>query len=203
MAVSYPLTLPATPDFRSAKFSLLANTALYQSPLSKTEQNLERAGALWAATFQLPVMAADAASLWTAFFLSLRGRVGTFNAHDPGRTSPRGIGTGTPLVNGASQTGHSLITDGWTTGQTNIMRAGDPIEVGGYYYLVVEDENSDGGGNATLEIEPKLRTSPSNGAAITVTNPKVKMRLTSDNIGWEESTAILYRFQFSAIEVLP
>lgn len=203
MAVTYPLTPPSTPGFRTARFGLLANTAIYQSPLSKTEQSLERAGSIWRATYTLPIMAADAASEWTAFFVSLRGRVGTFSGFDPLRTSPRGIGTGTPLVNGASQTGHSLITDGWTISQTGIMKAGDPLEVGGYYYMMAEDVNSDGSGNATLEIEPKLRTSPATNAPITVTNPKVIMRLAADDIGWNESTAGFYGFQFNAMESLP
>ncbi|MCK5641910.1 MAG: hypothetical protein KAJ19_13995 [Gammaproteobacteria bacterium] len=203
MAVTYPLTPPSNVLFRSARFSLLANTAVYQSPLSKTEQRLERAGALWAATYVLPVMQPDAASEWTAFFTSLRGRFGTFYGYDPARTSPRGIGTGTPLVNGASQTGHSLVTDGWTISQTGIMKAGDPLEVDGKYYMMAEDVNSDGSGNATLEIEPKLRTSPPTNDPITVTNPKVIMRLADDAIGWDESTAKFYRFQFNAVEVLP
>ncbi len=49
---------------------------------------------------------------------------------DPVNTSPRGAATGTPLVKGASQTGNTLTTDGWTTGVTGILKAGDWIQLG-------------------------------------------------------------------------
>lgn len=109
---------------------------------------------------------------------------------------------GTPLVNGASQattydsskdTGTmSLVTDGWSTSVTGLLKAGDVITVAGVYsvnpqtkqstgalanFVVVSDVNSDGSGNATLTISPPMITSgayqtvtgaPADNAAITV-----------------------------------
>ncbi|MGH8523669.1 MAG: P22 phage major capsid protein family protein [Gammaproteobacteria bacterium] len=106
----------------------------------------------------------------------------------------RTVGTqgGTPLVNGATQTGTSLVTDGWSNSITNVMRAGDIITLAGVYavnpvtkqstgrlqhFVVTAAANSDGSGNATLTISPAITTSgttqtvsasPADNAAITV-----------------------------------
>lgn len=106
----------------------------------------------------------------------------------------RTVGTqgGTPLVNGASQTGASLITDGWSNSITNLLRAGDIFTIAGVYavnpvtkastnrlqtFAVTSAVNSDGSGNATIAITPSIIAtgttqtvtgSPADNAAITV-----------------------------------
>jgi hypothetical protein len=200
MAVSYPLTMPA--GLRSARFELVSNTAAHVSPRTKAAQVVERQGALWRATFKIkPMKRADAAA-WTAFFASLRGMYGTFYAYDPAATSPLGSAPGTPLVKGASQTGHSLITDGWGLSESDILKAGDYIQLGDWYYMNVTDASSDGvgTGESTLEIEPQLRESPADNLAITTAAPKAIMRLGGNIVGWDEDVAQLYGFSFSAIE---
>lgn len=97
---------------------------------------------------------------------------------------------GTPLVNGASQTGSSLVTDGWTT-STAILKKGDIITLAGVnglnpqnrasigvrQFVVTADVSSDGTGNATIPVYPSIVTSgarqtvsasPADNAAITV-----------------------------------
>lgn len=82
----------------------------------------------------------------------------------------------TPLVNGASQSGSSLITDGWAA-STAILKEGDTFTVGDDVFavnprsrqstgelrrfVVTADTSSDGSGDATIPISP----------AITVTGP--------------------------------
>lgn len=106
----------------------------------------------------------------------------------------RTVGTqgGTPLVNGAAQTGASLVTDGWSNSITNVLRAGDIFTVAGVYsvnpvtkastnrlqqFLVTASVNSNGSGQATLSISPSIVTSgttqnvtgsPADNAALTV-----------------------------------
>ena len=106
-----------------------------------------------------------------------------------------GTYTGTPLVNGASQTGTSLITDGWTSGGATLNR-GDVITVGsgstavkavnaqGYQdsglpqKFVVTATTSDTTGAMTIPISPAITTSgalqtvvasPADNATINVT----------------------------------
>lgn len=78
---------------------------------------------------------------------------------------------GTPLTNGAGQTGASLVTDGWTTSVTGLLKAGDVFTIAGVFeinpqnyastgrlqhFVVQEDVDSDGSGNATISISPSI-----------------------------------------------
>lgn len=96
----------------------------------------------------------------------------------------------TPLVNGASQTGSSLITDGWASGATTLNK-GDIFTLGGVYTVNPQSYNSTGrlqqfvvtatisdtSGDMTVAISPSIITSgqlqtvsasPANNAVITV-----------------------------------
>ncbi|CAN5949962.1 unnamed protein product [Sphagnum jensenii] len=105
---------------------------------------------------------------------------------------------GTPVVNGASQIGSSIITNGWTA-STQVLNAGDIITFAGSYgvnyvtqtpttnlqqFVVTANVTSDGSGNATIPISTgigayngiitsgptqNVSASPTNGGAITVT----------------------------------
>ncbi len=91
--------------------------------------------------------------------------------------APNGAGGGTPLVNGASQTGASLITDGWPN-STLVMRAGDVFKVAGMnaLYRIRDDLTSDGGGNGTLVLNPPIASgnSPATNAALTLSGNRVR-----------------------------
>ena len=204
MAVSYPLTMPASPAIRRARIELVSNNAIFQGPINKVAQTLERDGALWRAMFTLPAMTrAGGAGEWQAFLAALRGPVGTFYGYDPLAVAPRGTAPGTPLVSGASQTGNTLDTKGWTAGQSGILLAGDYIQVGTRFHMVVETAASDGSGLSTLSIEPKLREAPAADAPIVTAAPKIIMRLEGNTAGWNELAGQLYDgFAFAAVEVL-
>lgn len=99
---------------------------------------------------------------------------------------------GTPLVNGAAQTGSNLVTDGWTAAAALRLRAGDVFTIAGVFgvnpqnrqttgalqqFVVTANVSSDGAGNATIPIFPAIVTSgafqtvtgsPADNAAITV-----------------------------------
>lgn len=99
---------------------------------------------------------------------------------------------GTPLVNGAGQTGSSLVTNGWTAAAATRLNAGDIFTVAGVYavnplnkfstgklqqFVVTSAASSDASGNATISISPAIVTSgatqnvtgsPASGAALTV-----------------------------------
>jgi hypothetical protein len=162
-------------------FQLISNTSVFVSPLTGSTQTSERPGSRWSAEIEYFALSESDARTLIAFLTQLRGMSGRFYYGDPFNRTPRGLATGTPLINGASQTGTSLITDGWTPNITNILRAGDYIQLANdELKMVVADVNSDGSGNATLTIEPPLRSSPANNSAIIVQDPKCVMRLIDD-----------------------
>jgi hypothetical protein len=105
---------------------------------------------------------------------------GTMAIHDGFRfkisqnlpTHTVGAHGGTPLSNGATQSGASIITDGWTASVTGLLKEGDVITFAGVYdvnfenkkqlgttlkqFVVTADVNSDGSGNATIAISPSI-----------------------------------------------
>lgn len=78
---------------------------------------------------------------------------------------------GTPVVNGANQSGSNLVTNGWTASVTGLLNVGDIITVAGVNainpqsrvstgslqnFVVTASVNSDGSGNATIPISPSI-----------------------------------------------
>jgi hypothetical protein len=125
----------------------------------------------------------------------LKGRMG--NAYgfefftDPAiRSHTAGVYGGTPAVNGAGQTGTTVVTNGWTAG--SILNVGDVIRIAGvnavnpqtrqstgqlYTGVVTATATADGSGNMTIQVFPAITpsgqfqsvtNSPAGGALITV-----------------------------------
>lgn len=205
MAITYPLSLP---NANIAKVRMIANdvVGVSQSPFTAAQQVYRYTGQFWEADVTLPPMKRADAEYWISFLMKLNGPYGTFLLGDPNGQTARGVATGTPLVNGGSQTGNELVTDGWTNSTTGILKAGDYIQIGtaltSRLYKVLDDVNSDGSGNATLTIWPDLRTAPADNTAITVANPKGLFRLNSAQTTWDINEAAIYGMTFGAREAL-
>lgn len=196
MAITYPISLPASPTTARITIGKRSVVALGVAPDSLVAQAQVKSGQQWFGSLMLPVQVRATAEAWVAALVSLNGQEGSFLAGDSANLAPRGVGTGTPLVNGGSQTGYDLVTDGWTAGQTGIMKAGDWLQLGSgstaRLYKVMVDANSDGSGNATLTLWPRLRSSPADNAAIIVSSPKGKFMLAQD-ITWTIDEMKIYQ----------
>lgn len=206
MSISYPLALPAALKFASIKFQASSVVGMSQSPFTLQQQTQASAGQIIQVAVAIPPMKRAIAEECIAWRLKLNGREGSFLLGDPVGITPRGIATGTPLVNGASQSGNSLITDGWTVGVTNILRAGDWLQLGSgttaRLYKNLNDVNSNGSGVATLDLWPSLRSSPSDNAPIVVASAVGKFMLASNVMEWDIAEAQIYGLQFTAMEDL-
>jgi len=206
MSLSYPLTHPTTPGFSSITWRPRSVVGVASSPFTGQRQTYAWPGQWWEVDITLPPMKTATAEPWVAFLIGLNGQEGTFNLGDSVRTTPRGVGTGTPLVNGGSQTGYDLVTDGWTISQTGIMKAGDWVQLGtgstARLHKVMADANSNGSGQATLTLWPALRSSPADNAALTVNAAKGLFALAGNSDGWSVDVVKLYGLSFSAREVL-
>ena len=177
-----------------------------RSPFTGHQQVQKHQGEWWEWNCALIPMTRASAEEWISFMISLNGMQGTFLLGDPFGATARGVGTGTPLVKGASQTGNSLITDGWAVSQTGIMKAGDYFQLGSNssskLYKVLVDANSDGSGNATLDIFPSINTAVNNDSALTLSSAKGVFRLSSNEMGFDLSQAQRYGLSFSAFGVI-
>ena len=206
MAITYPLALPTHTGIQSVSIRANDTVGMNVSPYSAAQQVYKYTGQFWEADISLPTMKREDAEYWVTFIMKLNGSYGTFLLGDPNAATPRGVATGTPLVNGASQTGNELVTDGWTTSTTGIMKAGDYIQLGtgsdSRLYKVLDDVDSDASGNATLTIWPNLRSSPSDNQAIVTTNCKGVFRLSNNMMEMNINEASLYGVTFGAKEAL-
>ena len=202
---SYPLTLPTATGIQTQRFALTRIVGVSQSPFTRQEQVIQHQGEYWSATVQLPPMLKDNASQWLAFLLQLRGRRGTFKLGDQDRKTIQGVATGTIRVNGASQTGNQVALDGFAVSTNNVFKAGDYIQINSYLYMVTEDVNSNGSGEADVKIEPSLRSgleTIDDDDTVLYTNTTTLMRLDSNEVAWDTDQVSKYGISFACSEAL-
>ena len=202
---SYPLTFPTVSGIKTQRFALTRTVAVSASPFTGQEQVFQHEGEIWSTQITFPPMLKDKAAVVLAFLLQLRGRRGTFKIGDQDRKTIQGVAPGTIRVNGASQTGNQVALDGFANSTNNLFKAGDYIQIGSYLYMVTEDVNSNGSGEANVKIEPSLRQSIetiADDATVLYTNTKTLFRLDSNETGWDTDQVSKYGISLSATEAL-
>lgn len=194
---------PASPAPATLKISSVQPT-LVSTAHSLQRQVRSRGGHRWMLSMTWPTLKRSEWAPLFAFAQSLRGQYATCTYVIPGNLSnPLGVATGTPLVNGAGQTGRSLATDGWTPSQAGILKAGDFIKLGGgnKVYMLTADVNSDGSGQATLSIEPALMATPADNEALTVFDVPFTVALAGDTRESDVRPGLFLSFAADFIEV--
>lgn len=185
MALSYPLTLPA---FRARNFTLgiTPTVAVSASPFSGVQQVYEWPNVTWRASFDVVAKGRTEWAVLQAFIASLRGRFGTVLIYPYQGVRPRGTTNTagvTVATGGAAAQARSINLSGMGAGRT--LLAGDFLQLGSgattRLHQVVESATADGSGNATVTIEPPLRTSYSAAAAVTLLKPCTLMRSVSND----------------------
>ena len=191
---SFPNITPA-----SSTWELVTNTKTFRSPLTNAVQTANRKGSLWKVSLPFNNLhTGDRADL-QAFLTKLNGQEHRFNLHDHAYTR-RGTGGGTPLVNGGSQTGASIVLDGATASVTNWLRAGDYLSFNNQLFMATSDVNSDGSGNVTVPIAPPIRTSPSDNTAVDIVAPISGVFMLASTPSWNNRPGIFSTFKVDAIE---
>ena len=202
---SYPLTLPTVTGITTQNWGMERVVAVTESPFTNQEQVFEHEGAQWKATFTLPPMKKEKAAVWLAFLMSLRGRRGTFKIGDQDRKTIQGTATGTVLVNGASQTGNAINLDGFTASRANVFLAGDYIQINSYLYMVSANVTANGSGEATVYVEPSLRTgieAINDNTTVVYSNTTTLMRLDNNELNWDTDKVSVYGISFACSEAL-
>lgn len=181
--LNFPSAMPLP---SSNEWLLRSRTQHSISELDGTVQTIALPGAYWFCTVSYTTLNATRWRALEAFLASLEGAAGRFYFGPQHAKTPVGTGAGTPLVQGASQTGSSLITDGWTPSSA-ILKAGDyfHFDVSGKRELkiVTSDVTANGSGVATIAFKPPIRTSPADNAPIVTSSPSCVMMLADDDQG--------------------
>lgn len=209
MALSYPLSLPATNQFNTVTWITKNVVGMATSPFSLVAQVQKHTGERWQVRAALIVLKRAEAEKWAAFITACEGSYRSFLMEDPVANVAQGsasVTPGTPVVHGALQTGSTLTIRGGPASATNYLKAGDLIQLGSgattRMHKILQDASTDGSGNVTLEIWPSLRESPSDGATVVVDGAKCLMRMGSSELEWGVGLAQVYRIDFEAMEVL-
>ena len=206
MTVTYPFTFPAV-GVVSSNFGLKVSVAMSQSPFTLRQQVYDNSGSMWQGDVTFKRTRIADANLIKAFVVGLKGQFGTFLYGDPDflALGPVGTASGTPLVDGASQTGTTLAVKDFGLNET-VLKAGDYFQLGtaltSRLYQVTEDIASDGVGDATLHFLPALRSSPSDNDPLTITGAKGLMRLSGNNVGWSADFANIHDISISFVEAI-
>ena len=206
MAISYPRVLPTNIGFAQVTLRAVNQTAMTMSPFTYKQQIYNHSGQRWEAECQVPPLKRDDAEEWIAWLLSMNGRAGSFLMGDPLGDTARGTLGGTPVVNGADQVGGSLSIDGCSNNITNWLKAGDYLQLGSgstaTLHKVLQNVNTDGSGQASLDLWPYMRTAPVDGSIVITSNAVGRFRLNSGEQDWTINNISSYGITFAAIEAI-
>ena len=193
---TYPIAWPTHTGVTQLTITENNVVAVSAAPFSGIEQVQEHPGQWWLAEVSFPPMTRANADQWMAAFGSLRGRLGTILIPDISRATARGTAAtspGSPVV--VSGSGNTLTISG-AASSSGYLKANDRISLGSgstrRLHKVLADVNTSGGG-ATMEIWPRLRSTPTAGEAVYVSNASGRFRLVSNQIDETRSRDGLWR----------
>ena len=195
-------TFPTSPAFNSLSIGSVQPSFISRS-ISGRRQARQTHGQYFKMTATFPPMTRAQFAPIHAFVLKQRGQYESFQVIPPVVGVGLGSPAGTPLVNGADQTGRTIVTDGWSNSIV-IFKAGDYLKFANHdkVYTVTADVSSSGAGAATIAIEPALITSPATDSAITYTSVPFTVALTSRVQEFSTGTTGLFEFEIDLEEVL-
>jgi len=196
MAVTLPTTiLPVSADAALMRFGIDL-----VPPLGGVTQRVSRIGSRFRVALAYPPMSAVNGKAMLAALNSADTSGTSVIAAFPQPTFSGSVGS--PLVNGASQSGSSLICDGFTAGAS--IPAGTMFSFTKssriYLHMVTTAATASGAGAATLAIAPMLRVSPADNAALSFASPQIEGLIEGESVGWSVSSAGHYQIGFSLAE---
>ncbi len=208
MAISYPLALPTHTGIAQIELRATNAVAYSRSPFTFSGQAHAYAGKAWQADVTLPSMKREDAERWVAWLISLKGQLGTFYLGDPAATTPLGSArdADTILVNGALSSGDTIPIDSAPANQTDYLKAGDYMQIGTgtsrQLFKVLTDVDTNGSGQATVDVWPNVRTTITNNASVTVQSTQGIFRLITNEQAFSINEASVYGVTFGAIEAV-
>jgi hypothetical protein len=166
MAITFPLTLPDRPGFKSAECVPISLVGLSRSPTTGEKQTFVWPGQWLEFMLALPPMRETRAAIWSAFFLTCRSASGTFYFTPPNRVTTAGTKAGAVTVGAGAVAGDTVLPISGGTGEFAI---GDYLQVGALPTPKLHRVIKLNAGS--VDVFPVLRSAYANGTAITYVNP--------------------------------
>jgi hypothetical protein len=183
----------------SSRIQLLSNTDRFISPISGAVQTIDRGGERWVLDLVYRNLTDAETATMSAFLAKLNGQQHRFTLHNHAENNQGAFG-GTPLVDGADQTGVTLDIDGCSISITDWMKEGDWFGVNSELKIATADANSDGAGDATLTFAPRLRSAPADDAAITTASATGVFMLADNGVSWNNKPGGFHDLTIQAFE---
>jgi len=172
------VTFPSTPKPNGMSWRLVMPAQTNVSEWTGRRQTIASGRGWWECQLSLPpIVGTTNVNAWRAFIAKSRGKANDFQI--PVDPTAQSSAVATPQVNGASQTGRTLATDGWPVSST-VLFAGQFVTINNQLLQLTENVTSNGSGVATLTFEPPIRTAPSDNAAIEFKNPYCLMYMVEE-----------------------
>jgi hypothetical protein len=193
-------TYPTSPEFRSMNFSSEQKTKTSTTDSGKIfSTQVDGQKFKFSATYP-PMSRSDFAPV-LAFIMKQRTQKETFQISLPDLKNAKGNVSGSVLVKNAHTAGDTTIT---VDAMTGTLKAGDFVKFAGdtKVYMVVSDVTADGSNEATLTIEPPLRSAISDNASVTYDGVEFTVRLTNDLQQFSTDDLDTFRFEVDFIEAL-
>lgn len=122
-----------------------------------------------------------------AFFHRLNGKEHRVRMPFFGQVQRGELG-GTPVVDGASQTGNSLNISGGTISQTGWIKAGDIFQASNTLHMATADADTDGSGDVTVEFTPEIRATLTNGESVAVSASSTTIWILDSDVSMIQSS---------------
>lgn len=193
------IAFPTQPGIAEIRWTPPAKTQVNISEWTDRRRVTKFSRARWKASIAMPAVVGEADFLeWRAFLLACEGRANSFRIVAVENAQNAQVAV---RVNGAGQTGLSLITDGWD-GAGTALKKGQLITVDDQLIGISADVAIGGGGSATLPLSRRLRASPADNTLIEVQLPTALMAMDDDDLPYVVSPAQLYGLSFACTEVI-
>ena len=207
-SITFPRALPNLSEIQSISVHKKNVIAITRSPFTGVQQVQEHQGQWFEIDFQLVTKSSPEMAKWDEWLTSMEGMNKTFLTGDPSCQIPRGSAQdapGTPLVDGASQTGDTLAIKGMPNNALYLLE-GDYIQLGATstakLYMVLTDLIADGSGTGTIDIWPNLRSSPADNAAVTVSSAVGVFRLKENTVSKPVQQGYFWTMNFTSMEAI-
>lgn len=174
------------PDPIEVDFGPWSVSWAFVSPITEATRTGGIPGTRWIQSLRFNNMTVAKSALLEGLLMRLEGQANRLVLHRIGRPAPRGLATGTPLVNGANQTGSSINIDGLVANAQGVYLIGDMLGIGGELKLVTANVNANASGQAAVAFKPALRASPSDNSAIVTAKPTARWIVADPRIKWTE-----------------
>ena len=192
---NFPAITPTTQTFE-----LVTNTKQFQSPLSNAIQTVSRKGSYWKTSMIFNNLSGAERAELQAFIAKLDGQTHRMRISDYGAVRfGTAIPPQTPKVQGAGQTGSTLVADGATASQSTYFAAGDYISFNNELHIVTADVDSSASGVLNIPIAPPIRKSPSDNASVEYSAPYGVFMMTNNPM-WRTQAPYFSSITIEAIE---